>query len=82
MTTENTDVDRLAAYERSDEVTSAQQKTATANAHEACCALNQQWPDSLSDKLKRCLKTRRHYSDTTANTKRRQTAFIAAKRLF
>ncbi|UJR59166.1 hypothetical protein [Dickeya zeae] len=34
MTTENTDVDRLAAYGRPDEVTSAQQKTATANTRE------------------------------------------------
>jgi hypothetical protein len=82
MTTENTDVDRLAAYGRPDEVTSAQQKTATANTREGGCALNQQWPDSLNDRVTRCLKIHRHDSNTTANTKRRQTAFIAAKRLF
>ncbi|AJC68449.1 MULTISPECIES: hypothetical protein [Dickeya] len=84
MTTESTDIDRLAAYGRPDEVTSAQQKTATAKKREVRCALNQQqqWADPLNDRVTCCLKIHRYDSNTTANTKRRQTAFIAAKRLF
>ncbi|ATO33888.1 hypothetical protein E4659_15685 [Dickeya dianthicola] len=54
-------------------------KTATADTHDACCAQNQQWPDSPADTTKRCLK-RQMAKQRAQNGVTR--LFIAAKRLF
>ncbi|NPE56255.1 hypothetical protein HLB25_12840 [Dickeya dadantii] len=59
MTAENADVtsarQRIERFRQGD---IGATKTAAADTHDVCCALNQQWPDAPADTAKRCLKQR------------------------